>query len=93
MKTKLTLFKSLIFLSAIILISFIMIKFNTNVASHSLSKLPFTKQENLKGTGCILDDEKLSKEDIFKFKIGGGSGDIGVASNFNEGGAEKYYIK
>jgi len=85
MKTKLTSYKSLMILSVIILISFIAVKYNTNVVSNSLSKLPFAKQANLKGTGCIFDDEKLSKEKIFKFKIGGGSG-IGFASNFNEGG-------
>ena len=93
MKTKLTLFKSLLFLSAIILISFIMIKFNTNVVSNSVTKLPFAKRSNLKGTGCIFDDEKLSKEKIYKFKIGGGGGiGIGLASNFNEGGGGKNTI-
>ena len=92
MKTKLTLFKSLIFLSAIILISFIAVKFNTNVVSNSVTKLPFAKRANLKGTGCIFDNEKLSKEHIFKFKIGGGIADLGVASNFNEGGGGKNTI-
>jgi hypothetical protein len=69
MKTKLTSYKSLMILSVIILISFIAVKYNTNVVSNSLSKLPFAKQANLKGTGCIFDDEKLSKEHIFKFKM------------------------
>jgi hypothetical protein len=87
MNTKLISYKSLLILSAVILTSFIAVKFNTNVVSNSLSKLPFAKQENIKGAGCIFDDEKLSKEHIFKFKIGGGG--IGDASNFNEGGVEQ----
>ena len=61
MKTKLISYKSLLILSAVILTSFIAVKFNTNVVSNSLSKLPFARQANLKGTGCIFDDEKLSK--------------------------------
>ena len=65
MKTKLISYKSLLILSAVILISLIAVKFNDNVVSNSLSKLPSTKQANLKGTGCIFDDEKLSKEHIF----------------------------
>ncbi len=87
MKTKLILSKNLIILGTIILISFLMVKCNTNDVSESSFNSPLAMQANLKGTGCIFDDEKLSKEYVFKFKIGDGGS--GVAYNFRVGRSEK----
>ena len=84
MKTKLNQYKRLIFLSAVILISLIVVKCNNNIDTESLSKFQLANQANLKGTGCIFDNEKLSKEHIFKFKISNVG--IGVASNFSKVG-------
>jgi len=86
MKNKLTSFKSLLIFTLIILICFLVVKFKTNVLPLSLSKLPLANQSNLKGTGCIYNVDKLSKEYIYKFNLGD---DLAATASFRESGGGK----